>query len=143
MEGDRIYYISNEAHIVCLDANGFANGNDGPFTDEDDTGEIAGDIIWSYDMIGELGRLPAQPRHRVAAHHRRRPLYRHEQRRGRGPRQRPSPFSPDFIALDKNTGELLWESTPVGENVLHGAWTNPAYAVINGRAQVIFPGGDG
>ena len=30
MEGDRIYYVSNEAHIVCLDANGFANGNDGP-----------------------------------------------------------------------------------------------------------------
>ena len=34
MEGDRIYYISNEAHIVCLDARGFKDGeNNGPFTD--------------------------------------------------------------------------------------------------------------
>ena len=55
----------------------------------------------------------------------------------------PSPFSPDFIALNKNTGELVWESRPVGETVLHGAWTNPAYAEIGGRAQVIFPGGNG
>ena len=52
MEGDRIYYVSNQAHVVCLDANGFADGeNDGPVTDEADTSDIAGDVIWSYDMI--------------------------------------------------------------------------------------------
>ena len=143
MEGDRIYYVSNEAHIVCLDANGFANGNDGPFTDEEDTGEIAGDIIWSYDMIGELDVFP----HNLATGS---PLIIGDvlytvtsNGVDEGHVNVPSPFSPDFIALDKNTGELLWESTPVGENILHGAWTNPAYAVINGRAQVIFPGGDG
>ena len=130
MEGDRIYYVSNEAHIVCLDANGFANGNDGPFTDEDDTGEIAGDIIWSYDMIGELDVFP----HNLATGS---PLVIGDvlytvtsNGVDEGHVNVPSPFSPDFIALDKNTGELLWESTPVGENVLHGAWTNPAYAEI-------------
>ena len=59
MEGDRIYYISNEAHIVCLDARGFKDGeNNGPFVDEEFTDENAGDIIWSYDMIGELDVFP-------------------------------------------------------------------------------------
>jgi len=123
MEGDRIYYVSNEAHIVCLDANGFANGNDGPFTDEEDTGEIAGDIIWSYDMIGELDVFP----HNLATGS---PLIIGDvlytvtsNGVDEGHVNVPSPFSPDFIALDKNTGELLWESTPVGENILHAAET--------------------
>lgn len=144
MEGDRIYYVSNEAHIVCLDARGFEDGeNNGPFMDEEYTDENSGDIIWSYDMIGELDVFP----HNLATGS---PLIVGDilytvtsNGVDEGHVNIPSPFSPDFIALDKNTGELLWESNPVGENVLHGAWTNPAYGVINGQAQVIFPGGDG
>ena len=144
MEGDRIYYVSNEAHIVCLDARGFEDGeNNGPFVDEEYTDENSGDIIWSYDMIGELDVFP----HNLATGS---PLIVGDvlytvtsNGVDEGHVNIPSPFSPDFIALDKNTGELLWESSPVGENVLHGAWTNPAYGVINGQAQVIFAGGDG
>lgn len=144
MEGDRIYYVSNEAHIVCLDARGFEDGeNNGPFVDEEYTDENSGDIIWSYDMIGELDVFP----HNLATGS---PLIVGDvlytvtsNGVDEGHVNIPSPFSPDFIALDKNTGELLWESNPVGETVLHGAWTNPAYGVINGQAQVIFPGGNG
>ena len=143
MEGDRIYYVSNEAHVVCLDAKGLADGNDGPFMDEIETGPMAGDIIWSYDMISELDVFP----HNLATGS---PLIIGDvlytvtsNGVDEGHVNIPSPFSPDFIALDKNTGELLWESNPVGENVLHGAWTNPAYAEIDGRGQVIFPGGNG
>ena len=59
MEDGKIYYVSNQAHIVSADADGFKDGeNDGPFTDEADTGEMAGDIIWTYDMIGELDVFP-------------------------------------------------------------------------------------
>ena len=144
MEGDRIYYISNEAHIVCLDARGFKDGeNNGPFMDEEFTDDNAGDIIWSYDMIGELDVFP----HNLATGS---PLIVGDvlytvtsNGVDEGHVNIPSPFSPDFIALDKNTGELLWESNPVGENVLHGAWTNPSYGVINGQAQIVFAGGNG
>jgi outer membrane protein assembly factor BamB len=38
---------------------------------------------------------------------------------------------------------LVWENAMPGNNVLHGSWSNPAYGVIKGKAQVIFPGGDG
>jgi len=144
VEGNRIYYVSNEAHVVCLDAEGFKDGeNDGPFADEVDTGDMAGDIIWSYDMIGELDVFP----HNLATGS---PLVVGDvlytvtsNGVDEGHVNVPSPFSPEIIALDKNTGELLWENTIVGEDVLHGSWTNPAYAEINGRAQVIFPGGNG
>ena len=144
MEDGRIYYVSNQAHVVCLDAEGFKDGeNDGLVTDEADTSEIAGDVIWSYDMIGELDVFP----HNLATGS---PLIVGDvlytvtsNGVDEGHVNIPSPFSPNFIAIDKNTGELVWESVVVGENVLHGSWTNPAYAEINGRGQVIFPGGNG
>ena len=144
MEDGKIYYVSNQAHIVCADADGFKDGeNDGPFTAEADTGEMAGDIIWTYDMIGELDVFP----HNLATGS---PLIVGDllytvtsNGVDEGHVNIPSPFSPNFIAMDKNTGELVWESLVVGENVLHGSWTNPAYAEVNGRGQVIFPGGNG
>src|SRR6266480_5147925 len=34
VEGDRVYLTDNRGEVVCLDAHGLANGNDGPFKDE-------------------------------------------------------------------------------------------------------------
>jgi len=34
VEGDRVYLTDNRGEVVCLDAHGMANGNDGPFRDE-------------------------------------------------------------------------------------------------------------
>src|SRR5260370_37739911 len=39
----------------------------------------------------------------------------------------------DFFKRLVNRGELLQ----------HGQWSNPAFAVVNGLPQVVFPGGDG
>ena len=59
IEDDRLYYVSNRAEVVCVDTEGFMDGeNDGPFTEETDTSEIDGDIIWKYDMIEELEFFP-------------------------------------------------------------------------------------
>jgi outer membrane protein assembly factor BamB len=55
----------------------------------------------------------------------------------------PSPLAPSFIALDKNTGKLIWEARPAGDTILHGTWSNPSYGVVDGAAQVAFPAGDG
>ena len=144
IEGDRLYYISNRAEVVCVDTEGFMDGeNDGPFTEETDTSEIDGDIIWKYDMIEELEVFP----HNLATCS---PvgagdLLFVETSNGvdEGHVHIPSPFAPSFIALNKNTGELVWEDASPAENILHGQWSNPAYGVINGTPQVIFPGGDG
>ena len=144
IENDRLYYISNRAEVVCVDTEGFMDGeNDGPFTEETDTSEIDGDIIWKYDMIEELEVFP----HNLATCS---PvgagdLLFVETSNGvdEGHVHIPSPFAPSFIALNKNTGELVWEDASPAENILHGQWSNPAYGVINGKPQVIFPGGDG
>jgi outer membrane protein assembly factor BamB len=34
VEGDRVYFTDNRGAVLCLDARGMANGNDGPFLDE-------------------------------------------------------------------------------------------------------------
>ncbi|HYP13086.1 MAG TPA: hypothetical protein VEQ63_04120, partial [Bryobacteraceae bacterium] len=36
VEGERLYYVSNRAKLICLDIKGFTdnNENDGPFTGE-------------------------------------------------------------------------------------------------------------
>ena len=55
--------------MLCLDREGQANGNDGPFLGETEYMEVGeesdyeltaadGDIIWSYNMIEQLGVVP-------------------------------------------------------------------------------------
>ncbi|HMP07460.1 MAG TPA: PQQ-binding-like beta-propeller repeat protein, partial [Lacipirellulaceae bacterium] len=55
----------------------------------------------------------------------------------------PAPDAPSFMAMDKNTGEVLWSDNSPGKNIHHGQWSSPAYAEIDGQPQVIFGGGDG
>ncbi len=144
IEGDRLYYISNRCEVVCIDTQGFMDGeNDGPYKEEAETSEIDGDIIWIYDMMDELDVFP----HNLATCS---PLVVGnllilETSNGvdEGHIHIPSPDAPSFIALNKNTGELVWEDASPGENILHGQWSNPAYGVIKGVPQVVIPGGDG
>jgi outer membrane protein assembly factor BamB len=55
----------------------------------------------------------------------------------------PNPNAPSFLAMDKNTGEVHWHDNSPGINILHGQWSSPAVAVIQGVPQVIFGAGDG
>ncbi len=142
IEGDRIYYTSNRAEIVSVDVGGLADGNAG-WDGEKYTGKQDGDLVWAYDMMGELDVFP----HNLATSS---PLVVGDlifASTGNGVDEGhinvPSPLSPSFIAVNKKTGELAWENAMPGEHTLHGTWTNPTYGVVGGKAQVLFPGGDG
>ena len=142
VEGNRLYYISNRCEVVCLDTNGFADGNQG-VQDEKYKEPTDADVIWRLDMMKELNVFP----HNLAACS---PLLvgdtlyvvtangvdeNHE--------NIPAPQAPSFIAVDKHTGKVKWKSNAPGRKIMHGQWSNPTWAVINGKPQVIFPGGDG
>jgi hypothetical protein len=45
--------------------------------------------------------------------------------------------------VDKHSGEVVWRAIGPGEQVLHGQWSSPVAANVNGRMQVLFGGGDG
>ncbi len=55
----------------------------------------------------------------------------------------PAPAAPSFLAMNKNTGKVLWTDSTPGDNVLHGQWSSPTYGMLGGVAQVIFGAGDG
>ncbi len=55
----------------------------------------------------------------------------------------PAPDAPTFLCMNKNTGELLWQDSSPGSNILHGQWSSPTVAVLGGVPQVLFCGGDG
>ncbi|HVR29086.1 MAG TPA: PQQ-binding-like beta-propeller repeat protein [Thermoanaerobaculia bacterium] len=143
VEGDRVYYVSNRAEVVAADVEGFRDGKNDGVQDEVLTTELDADILWRLDMIGELDVFP----HNLAAGS---PLVVGDilyATTGNGVDEGhiniPSPLGPSFIAVDKNTGKLVWESALPGDNIFHGTWSNPAYGVAGGREQIIFPGGDG
>lgn len=144
VEGDRLYYVSNQAELIKSDTEGFLDGeNDGPFKGETRSSKIDEDIIWKLDMIDELDVFP----HNLAVGS---PVIIGDLLftvTGNGVDEGhltiPAPLAPSFIAVNKNTGELVWESAAPGTKILHGSWSNPAYGVIDGVPQVVFPGGDG
>jgi outer membrane protein assembly factor BamB len=141
-EGNHIWYVSNRCEVVCLDIDGLANGNQGVQTEKYKDPTDA-DVIWEYDMMKELNVFP----HNLAVCS---PLIMGDtlfivtaNGVDEGHINIPSPNAPSFIALDKNTGKLLWKDNSPGRNIMHGQWSNPTYAEIGGQAQIIFPGGDG
>jgi outer membrane protein assembly factor BamB len=140
----RVYYVSNRAEVVCLDTEGFLDGeNDGPYKEETETSKIDGDIIWKFDMYEELGVFP----HNMAATS---PLIAGDilfVNTSNGVDEShvniPSPRSPSFLAMDRHTGKVLWENNDPGDKIVHGQWASPAYGMIGGKPQVVFAGGDG
>ena len=137
VEGNRVYVVANSCEILCLDTEGFKNGNQG-FQGEGkfmvDKGKsslepnnLDADIIWRYDMREELGVFP----HNIASSsiliigdllfcttsngqdwsH----------------LNIPAPLSPCIIALNKKDGTLAGEEAEgIGKAILHCNWSSPS-----------------
>ncbi len=144
VDGDLLYYVSNRAVLFCLDLEGFKDKeNDGPITDEKLTGPNDADVIWSFDMIRELGVFP----HNLANSS---PTMAgdlvfvgtsngHDESHVKVPR----PKAPSIIAVNRRTGKLVWQDNSVGDRILHGQWSSPAAGSIGGVVQLVSAQGDG
>jgi len=144
IDGDRFYYVSNRCELVCADLNGFLDGeNDGPFTDEKWTTEKDGDIIWKLDMIEELGVFPHNLSTSSPTFDDQRVYVVTSNGVDEAHQVLPAPSAPSFLAIDKKSGKIAWESNAPGEHILHGQWSSPALGTMGGVRQIIFPGGDG
>ncbi|MGH9902528.1 MAG: PQQ-binding-like beta-propeller repeat protein, partial [Pyrinomonadaceae bacterium] len=127
VEGDRVYYVSNRAELVCLDVQGFRDKeNDGPVTDEKLTGEFNGDIVWRFDMMEEVGTLPHNLANSSPVSFGDLIYVSTSNGQDESHVNIPSPKAPAIIALDKTTGKLVWEDNSVEDRILHGQWSAPA-----------------
>jgi outer membrane protein assembly factor BamB len=144
VEGKRLYYVSNRGELVCLDTEGFMDGeNDGPFQDESRKGPVDADIVWKLDMRQELGVLQlfmANSSPVIGGD-----LVFVVTSNGRDGNQEtvPAAKAPSFIAVDKRTGKVAWRDASPGAGILHGQWGSATLALVDGVQQVLFPGGDG
>lgn len=144
VEGDRMWVVTNRCEVMCVDMEGFLDGeNDGPYQDEVDKEKEDADIVWVYDMIDQLGVFP----HNLATSS---PVIFEDMLYlvtsngvDEAHLEIPAPRSPSFIAMNKTTGELIWENNAPFDKILHGQWSSPAVGVVNGTAQVYMPGGNG
>ena len=119
----RVYYTNNRAELVCREA-------------------ATGKAVWTLDFRA-LGVTPNQASSSspVVADGRVFVVT------GQGTNYRTgivkNPAAPSFVAVDAKTGKVLWQDASPGAKILTGQWSSPSYGTIGGRAQVLFPGGDG
>jgi outer membrane protein assembly factor BamB len=157
VEGDRLYVMSNRAEVMCLDAKGMADGNDGPYLDEArhmavkghppiEVGKNDGDLLWVTDLVNDpaVGMWPHDGAHAsilvdgdclyvntcngVDNTHR-------KIRR---------PDAPSLVVLDKRTGRVVArDGERIGPRVFHSTWSSPSMGEVGGKRLVFFCGGDG
>ena len=144
VEGKRLYYVSNRGVVFCLDTEGFRdNENNGPFKDEKLTGPGDADIIWSFDMLEEVGSYPHNMSNSSPVIYGDLVYLSTSNGQDESHVHIPSPRAPSIIALNKNTGKLVWEDNSVEDRILHGQWSTPAVGTIGGVLQVVSAQGDG
>ncbi len=144
VDGNFLYYVSNRAVLFCVDVEGFRDQeNDGLIKDERLTGPNDADVIWSFDMIRELGVFP----HNLANSS---PTLSgdlvfvgtsngHDETHVKVPR----PKAPAVIAVNRRTGKLVWQDNSVGDRILHGQWSSPAVGTIGSVVHLVSAQGDG
>ncbi len=155
IDGDRVYLVTNLCEVVCLDVNGMANGNDGPFMDEGqhmagrgnppmEVKDTDADIIWTLNMIDECGVFPhniTSSSVLVVGDH----LWVTTSNGvDYGHVETPSPNAPSLILVDKATGSLIAEeASGLSQRIFHCNWSSPAYLKAGDTQLCIFGGPDG
>lgn len=144
VDGERLWFVSSRGEVLCLDTQGFRDGeNDGPYKIEDNENKDEADVIWSYDMMGQLGSSQHNMCSCSVTCAGEILLVNTSNGLDESHINLPAPNAPSFFAMDRNTGKVLWTDKSPGTNILHGQWSSPTYAVLGGREQVLFAGGDG
>ena len=143
VEGNRLYYVTADCQLRCLDTQGFTDGeNNGPYREEIFKDNAAADIVWQLDMPS-LGVFPHEACNSELLSLGDLLLVSTSNGQNEGHTRVPSPHAPSLIAVDKRSGELVWRAIGAGDKVLHGSWSSPVAANVNGQVQVLFGGGDG
>jgi outer membrane protein assembly factor BamB len=137
IEGDRLWFVTNRAEIVCLDIGPLQEGKGEPRP------------VWKLDMRKELGVHPVGAAMNVGftcsigASYKGRIYVTTGNGMGDDGRTVPAPQAPSLLCLDRDTGKVLWSDSSPGKNILYDQGSSPLVVEIRGRGQVIVGQGDG
>ena len=155
VEDGLAYLMTNRTEVVCLDLDGLADGNDGPYVEEGrhmtpaedppmEPGPFDADIVWLCDLRAAVGVYPHDSPHTsilVDGDY----LYlntcngvdnTHVKIR--------APEAPALIVLEKKTGRVVARDREgMAPRTFHSTWSPPAMGEVNGQRLVFFGGPDG
>jgi outer membrane protein assembly factor BamB len=138
------YFTSNRGQVVAVDIDGFQDGtNDGLIKDEKLTGKNDPDFIWIFDMMEEVGSFPHNLSNSSPVVYQNLLFVNTSNGQDESHVNIPSPKAPAIIAIDRNTGKLVWEDNSVEDRILHGQWSTPSVGEVGGVVQVVHAQGDG
>ena len=143
VEGNRVYYVSNRAELMCLDTQGFRDGKNDGVTDEKLTGEFNADVVWKFDMMEEVGTLPHNLANSSPVMYGDLIIVGTSNGQDESHVNVPAPKAPAIIAVNKKTGKLVWEDNSVGDRILHGQWSAPSVGRVGGVDMLVHAQGDG
>ena len=123
VEGDRLFYVTAECQLRSLDTQGVR--------------------VWELDMCSRLGVFPHEASNSDVVPVGDLLMVSTSNGQNEGHLRVPSPRAPSLIAVNKHSGEVIWRAIGAGAQVLHGQWSSPVAANVNGRMLVLFGGGDG
>ena len=155
VEGERVYTVPNRDEVVCLDLDGLADGNDGPFRDEGrhmapqdqppmELGPLDADILWLLDLRSAAGVRPHDSAHSSILLDG--PYLYVNTSNGLNSKHTgvERPEAPSLVVVDKATGRLVArEREGISSRIFHSTWSSPALGEVNGWRLIFFGGGDG
>ncbi len=156
VEGDRVYIVSNRGEVMCLDAKGMANGNDGPFQDEGahmtpagtnevfQPGPLDADILWLFNLTTGAGIWSHDAAHSsilIDGDY----LYLNTATGvDNTHRKIRTPDAPALVVLNKKTGQLVArDREQIAPDTFHNNWCPPSMGKVNGKSLVFFAAGNG
>jgi len=150
--------VSNRGEVICLDPEGMANGNDGPFRDEGrhmtlltnrpnavlEPGPMDADILWLFDLTSGAGIWSHDAAHSSILIHGNY-LYLNS---GTGVdnthKKIRTPDAPSLVVLDKTSGKLVARDYEhIAPNIFHSTWCAPSMAAVGGKPVIFFGAGNG
>jgi outer membrane protein assembly factor BamB len=159
VEGDRVYVVSSRGEVMCLDAWGMINGNDGPYTNEAlhmiprDTNAPANpppagpqdaDILWLFDLTAGAGIWSHDAAHSsilIDGNY----LYLNSGTGVDNTHKRiRTPNAPSLVVIDKRSGRFVArDDEHIATNIFHCTWSSPSMGQVAGRPLIFFAGGNG
>jgi len=159
VEGNRVYLVDNRGVVLCLDARGLADGNDGPFREEGaymtprgtnaplvplKPGPLDADILWQLDLTQQAGIWSHDAAHSSILIHGDH-LYLNTGTGVDNTHKRiRTPDAPSLVVVDKRTGQLLArDDEHMAPDIFHCTWSSPSLGILGGREVIFFAGGNG
>ncbi|MCX7006048.1 MAG: PQQ-binding-like beta-propeller repeat protein [Kiritimatiellaeota bacterium] len=138
IEGDRLYFVSPYVEAVCVDLNSWLKA---PASTS--VADFEKHVVWRYDMEEKL--------HSVVDHAAScSPLVHGDvvyvctgNGRFKNKKQPFYPLTPSLVVFNKRTGQLVArDDEQLGEQTWRGQWASPSLALVNGKPQILFAGGN-